>query len=98
MQITEMKQTWVKDFAHGSNKILCKDNGNLMVKKANVYGSTLNEIEESMNLISAAPDLLLALKGLLDLFPHKDGKFSPHHYKEPLRNAMEAVEKAEGKK
>ena len=56
----EMTQSWRR--RPGSNDIVGIDNGGLEVLRAKVYGSTEEEIEATLNLIEAAPELLEGLK------------------------------------
>jgi hypothetical protein len=73
-----------------------KDHDQLNAKAAVLGESNENWMEGFEAVKTQRDELLAALKELVALH-EPEGRFQPHHFKTPVRNAMEVIAKAEAK-
>lgn len=74
-------------------KVFAAD-GRLVADCANILRRTQDEMEANARLITAAPDMLLALEGMIQSF-HESVVANPNDFP-ALRAAVEAINKAKG--
>lgn len=88
---------WETPGTENGERVLCaKDKDGKRRTIAHVYGRNNNDIERDANaaLISAAPELLEALKAIVIAVRPRPGEVNMHP--EVLKNATRAILKAEG--